>query len=378
MRSTGPLQWPAPGAWSDRWNPPSISVGRSGTVYVWAYNGNLYAINPDGSQRWAFETGSIKGSMAFGKDGTIYARAIIRLFAINPDGSQKWVSGMKDRGPDNPVAVGPDGSIYTVNLGTPGSWTGIGLSRCSFCALNPDGSLKWAFRPTVGFVDSVVVGPDGVIYVSTNERGAGRLYVLSPAGSQKWVTGTFNVMSVIIRSDGTIISDQAHLINKVDLVAGVNAFNPDGSSKWALDRVVALVAGSDGTIYGTSSEGLCAIGLDGSLKWTYHMKEAVISVAAGTDGTVYATALDTSKGSDSALTLYAIRPGGSHKWSLMTGQGAGSVAVGTDGTVYVASRDGNVYAVGTEDISTITGDSQTGTPISEAVFPHPASVVSRK
>ena len=35
----------------------SPAIGSDGTVYVGAYDYNLYAINPDGSKKWEFETG---------------------------------------------------------------------------------------------------------------------------------------------------------------------------------------------------------------------------------------------------------------------------------------------------------------------------------
>lgn len=52
----------------------SPAVGAEGTVYVGSMDGYLYAINPDGSQKWAFQTaGQLNSSPAIGLDGTIYA-----------------------------------------------------------------------------------------------------------------------------------------------------------------------------------------------------------------------------------------------------------------------------------------------------------------
>ena len=33
------------------------SIGSDGAIYVRSRDGNLYAINPDGSRKWAFEAG---------------------------------------------------------------------------------------------------------------------------------------------------------------------------------------------------------------------------------------------------------------------------------------------------------------------------------
>jgi outer membrane protein assembly factor BamB len=48
-------------------------VGADGTIYIGSWNGNLYAINPDGSLRWKFATGStVDSSPAIGNDGSLY------------------------------------------------------------------------------------------------------------------------------------------------------------------------------------------------------------------------------------------------------------------------------------------------------------------
>ena len=53
----------------------SPAIGRDGTIYVADWD-TLYAIKPDGSERWRFDTenviGSVDSSPAIGSDGTIY------------------------------------------------------------------------------------------------------------------------------------------------------------------------------------------------------------------------------------------------------------------------------------------------------------------
>ena len=72
-------------------NPPRPS-GRTAPSTSDRDDDNLYAINPDGTQKWAFSTGSyITSSPAIGADGTIYVGSDDdNLYAINPDGTQKW------------------------------------------------------------------------------------------------------------------------------------------------------------------------------------------------------------------------------------------------------------------------------------------------
>ena len=55
----------------DRSSSPAI--GSDGTIYVGSYDINLYAINPDGSKKWEFDTlAGVVTSPAIGSDGTIY------------------------------------------------------------------------------------------------------------------------------------------------------------------------------------------------------------------------------------------------------------------------------------------------------------------
>ena len=89
------------------------SSGADGTVYVGANDNNLYAIKPDGSQKWSFTTGDcIWSSPAIGADGTIYVGSNDdNLYAIKPDGSQKWSFTTGGSVRSSP-AIGADGTIY--------------------------------------------------------------------------------------------------------------------------------------------------------------------------------------------------------------------------------------------------------------------------
>jgi len=51
----------------------SPAVGADGTIYVGSRDYNLYALNPDGTQKWKFATnGEVWSSPAVGADGTMY------------------------------------------------------------------------------------------------------------------------------------------------------------------------------------------------------------------------------------------------------------------------------------------------------------------
>ena len=51
----------------------SPTIGSDGTIYVGSWDNNLYAIKPNGSKKWTFETGGgVDSSPTIGSDGTIY------------------------------------------------------------------------------------------------------------------------------------------------------------------------------------------------------------------------------------------------------------------------------------------------------------------
>ncbi len=113
----------------------NAAIGADGTVYVNVTGGKLYAVNPDGTQRWVFQAGlggGAPGPVSVGADGTVYVAGLVpspsgsgnagAIFAVNPDGALRWVfddtGGLILAGPN----VGPDGNVYAVSrLG------GIGL-----------------------------------------------------------------------------------------------------------------------------------------------------------------------------------------------------------------------------------------------------------
>ncbi|MEI6519941.1 MAG: PQQ-binding-like beta-propeller repeat protein [bacterium] len=90
---TGPATAAQKWAFTTGWNIySSPALGADGTVYVGSQDKKLYAVNPDGTQRWAFTTGDVVWSPALGADGTVYVGSFDsnKLYAVNPDGTQRW------------------------------------------------------------------------------------------------------------------------------------------------------------------------------------------------------------------------------------------------------------------------------------------------
>ena len=104
----------------------SPAIGSDGTLYVGSMDGRLYAVNPDGTQKWVFTTGDIiYSSPAISSDGTIYVGSDDnKLYAVNPDGGQKWAFTTVDPIEDvytgriqSSPAIGSDGTIYVSCMG---------------------------------------------------------------------------------------------------------------------------------------------------------------------------------------------------------------------------------------------------------------------
>lgn len=307
-------------------------IAADGTVYVANTDHELYAINPDGSLRWSYDTGSIMTSPAIGADGTLYCGTLDpynELLALNPDGSFKAWYPLGDVVRDSPT-VGPDGIVYA------GSDYGLLL------AIDPDGDQDWSYNTYgSGVSSSPALGPDGTVYFGTYDE---KLYAINPGGSTKWCypTPSYAINSLAISDDGTIYAACHWKLHAID---------PDGSLKWSYDAGGDIFAspaiGAEGTIYVASgADKLHAINPDGSPKWSYTVGSSIhvmrSSPAIGADGTIYVGSNDHK--------LQAINPDGTLKWSYTVGGDwlpmYSSPAIGADGTVYVGSGSGKLYAFG--------------------------------
>ena len=101
----------------------SPSVSKDGTIYFGCIDKKLYALAPDGSLKWSYETGDcIIASPAIGADGTIYFSSYDgKFYSLNPDGTLKWKSGESENlGGASSPAIGADGTVYVVGLNKEG------------------------------------------------------------------------------------------------------------------------------------------------------------------------------------------------------------------------------------------------------------------
>jgi glucose dehydrogenase len=172
------------------WRYPStgsIGVVRSspaidrtnGSIYFGSDDGNVYAVNPDGTEKWIFATagpGAVRSSPAVAADGTIYIGSDDgHLYAINPsDGSEIWrfpsvASGSSVGEIRSTPAIDPsNGAIY------------VGSNDGNVYTINPDGTEKWNFSPNLSspqpLISSPAIGPGGIVYIGSDD---GFLYAIN-------------------------------------------------------------------------------------------------------------------------------------------------------------------------------------------------------
>ncbi|MBE44919.1 MAG: hypothetical protein CMO16_07075 [Thaumarchaeota archaeon] len=303
----------------------SPMIGSDGTVYISSHDSNLYAINPDGTEKWHFSADKwIDSTPAIAPDGTIYFGSWDkRIYAIDSSGNYKWSAQTPDQISSSPT-IGPDGTIY------------IGADDGFVYAIYPDGTLKWSFRTDERIFSTPALAPNGTVYVGSFDNN---LYAINPDGTEKWrfKTDGFIFSSPGIASDGTIY------FGSYD--NNLYAVYPDGTLKWSF-TTRGTVQGSpsiamDRTVYvGSFDNNLYAINPDGTEKWRFKTDDIVVSSPAiDSNGTIYVGSVDTF--------LYAINPDGTEKWRFKADERIfSSPAIDSEGTVYIGSVDGNLYAIG--------------------------------
>ncbi|MEA2054154.1 MAG: PQQ-binding-like beta-propeller repeat protein [Candidatus Thermoplasmatota archaeon] len=307
----GTLKW----KFEADWIISSPAIGKDGTIYVGCDDGYLYAINPDGTLKWKFYCHDghdiicrIHSSPAIGKDGTIYFSIVGpgcdkgRIYAISPDGTEKWHFDTGFWIYSSP-AIGDDGTIY------------IGSHDYHLYAINPNGTLKWKFETGAEVRTSPAIADDGTIYIGSWD---GYLYAINPNGTLKWkvLLPEDAEEAPAIAEDGTIYMGTVFGLSNGFLYA----INPNGTLKWKFKTGVIHESPSivgDGTIYvGAENYSyplfqrgiLYAINPDGTEKWRILVATSGISssTAIGKDGTIYVGGHNTTSDGELVGGLYAI------------------------------------------------------------------------
>jgi outer membrane protein assembly factor BamB len=363
----------------------SPAIATDGTIYIGSGNGALYAINPDGTLKWKYETGgALPASPAIGSDGTVYIGSMDRQFyAINPDGTLKWIFPTETNFTSS-AAIGADGTIYAAGthqdkiifpcvsdsscfITTPQACGGA-LPPCptgqicadTACAI-PTGQACSPSDPCP--VGQTCVSGQPVPFTVTTRLGI--LFAINPNGTEKWQymvnkSGFSDIpgLSGFVHSSPAVASDGTIYIGTLgDVPFDRSDFCDKTSDYPASDAHPAYPV--NGHLY--------AINPNGTLKWDFKTLGAVFSSPAiGSDGTVYVGSERTRKlyGMNNSILVdqnpstegfvYAINQNGTIKWFVdLLGDVDSSPAIGSDGTVYVGADNFHVYALNPANGATI-------------------------
>ena len=145
-----------------------FAVAADGTIY-YAAKPYMFAIDPFGVEKWRFNTGGLHmgTNPTIGSDGTIYigtgnslhtiSGGMQKVYAVNPDGTEKW---QQDIGEDiaSSAVIDDDGLIYIV-------------SKPSIHVFYPNGTEKMT-RVLAGSGEHAVSNPlitrDNLLVVASN------------------------------------------------------------------------------------------------------------------------------------------------------------------------------------------------------------------
>jgi outer membrane protein assembly factor BamB len=331
-------------------------IDADGLIYFGSADHYFYALNPDGSPNWKYETGEIidsagaltPGAITFTSgDGHMYhfqtgemdiSQRPVWVYEaeLRPEVSyNRWFEGN--------VAVGFDGTYYSGN------------TNFLYYAIHPEGTLKWTYPTTSNNWSMAAIGDDGSIYWGSLDT---YIRSVAPDGNEIWRERTlgFVAASAAVGSDGTVY------IGSFD--SNLYAFDQQtGRVKWKFptaDHIyasAALLADEQGNtsaiLFGSADGSFYAVGPDGKLLWKYDTGDPIRSSAAlgrGPDGTGQIVYFGDGNG-----RLYALNVAdGSLRWAFDTNSSEteladrndlnGSVALGRTG-VYVGGEHGQLWYV---------------------------------
>ncbi|HXH62520.1 MAG TPA: PQQ-binding-like beta-propeller repeat protein, partial [Fimbriimonadaceae bacterium] len=236
------------------------SLAPDGTIIAHDAGGFVYSLAPNGGLNWIFHTRTFaSGPPSVGTDGTVYVGNSTTVTALNPDGSLKWeFTSLDPRAIAAGPTVGPDGKIYVFFDPVTGVY-----------AFNPDGTIAWTYSSTdlfdlfeygaeFAFGPTVPGGPSDQVYLSFGESPSGFLWAWNMASgslafatpeTQTWDNFMQPQGQATTAPDGTIFTACS-----VDIGSStsVNAFNPDGTSKWRVTEFGGTSApdlGPNGNVY---------------------------------------------------------------------------------------------------------------------------------
>jgi len=143
-----------------------------GTIYFGSDDKYVYALNPDGSQKWDFETGSeVNASPAIGSNGDIYIGSQDEnLYSFDSNGNLNW---SYDVGSETTPIINYDGTII--------------IARSQIHSLSSNGVILWR-QGITPMLNTPIIDLDGIIYLGSSNTSdmipIGDFYALDSNGNR--------------------------------------------------------------------------------------------------------------------------------------------------------------------------------------------------
>ncbi len=200
-------------------------VGREGTIYFNTSSKKLYAVNPDGTQKWAVDCGTVDVSPVIGKGGVIYVASDEGVIAFNSDGTRKWTNPRDDAHFGqiiNDIALDQNGDIYITERAAELNDYSEPVNTYYIRKIHKDTgnsswSRKWSVLDDPNYENSEMmesyngsspaIGKDGTVYVLLGNRLVARD---SLNGDLKWDyyfgVNLYNYSKITLTDEGLYIN----------------------------------------------------------------------------------------------------------------------------------------------------------------------------
>lgn len=288
-------------------------IDKDGTVYIGAYDGQIRAINPDGSLKWSVATGAeIESTPVLSKDGALYV------------GSN-------------------DGKLYCVETAT--------------------GATRFAFQADGPIYGSPTVSEDGIVFFGTTGTGSTMYAVDGLSGAEVWLRrfGTEGIQTTPAMF-GTGSSAILYFGASDGKVYGINAV--DGQDAYAPFQTTdagdvifssSCAVAQDGSVYfGTLGGKLYGLNPNLTQRWVFDAGAPIyatpaINLDSPNGPTVYVGTLDNFSGLNQSKFFAINSISGDKRFEFLVGDGiTASAAIGFDNTIYITSFDRNLYALNSD------------------------------
>lgn len=299
---------------------PAVSKG---TVFVGAYDHNLYALSAEtGEFVWKYATdGGIGSSPCVHRDMVFVGSSDCVLYAVSAaDGRIRWTCPTEGQVWSSPHAAfehvffgSDDGHLYAVNT--------------------ESGRVAWRFRAEGSVRSSPDVGEEA-IYVGCE---AGVVYAVDMGGTVRWhFRARRNVTSSPAVTDEMVyVGGHDKCLYALDVRSGWLAwrYRTDGPimSSPTVQGGLVFVGSADGHLYALEAE-------TGRLVWRYGTDGQVTSSPTVSAGVVYVGSVDGG--------IYSVdAEDGRLRWCFYTDGPVTSSPTAVGGVVYVGSCDLHLYAL---------------------------------